>query len=144
MSQTGPTFAEFYRAYLAHHRHPLNRGLHLLAKLLAVAALLAAVGEKSVVLLFAAPVLAVAPCWLGHLCFERNRPVSWERPTASLLGTLAGWITRRPSRRQADAGPAPAPAGRPYYSLLADLKMSGEMLVSRRAVAASPDTNPRT
>jgi hypothetical protein len=143
MNPTDPTFAEFYRAYLAHHRHPLNRGLHLLAKLLAIAALVAAVGEKSVLLLLAALALAVAPCWLGHLCFERNRPVSWERPSASLLGTLAGWIKWRPSRRQADARAAPAPTGRPYYSLLADLKMCGEML-SRRAVAASRDTNPRT
>jgi hypothetical protein len=69
VSRSDPTFAEFYADYLAHHRHPLNRALHLLAKLLALASLLGAVGERSVALLLAAPALAVAPCWLGHLWF---------------------------------------------------------------------------
>jgi hypothetical protein len=177
VSRTGPTFAEFYAAYLTHHRHPLNRALHLLAKLLAAASLLGAARQRSVLLLLAAPALAVAPCWLGHLWFEGNRPVSWERPSASLLGTLAGWARRlaaparrlAPRRRPASPGLPPPPAavpptvpsaspaslaslaspeppaagaGRAYYSFLADLRMCGEMLVSRGgAVADSGDTS---
>jgi hypothetical protein len=119
VSRTDQAFADFYAVYLAHHRHPLNRALHLSAKLLAAGSLLGAAGLRSFLLLLAAPILAVAPCWLGHLWFEGNRPVSWERPSASLLGTLAGWAARlrprRPApegpaeRRQAGAGPAPAP-----------------------------------
>ena len=164
MSRTGPTFAEFYAAYLTHHRHPLNRALHLLAKLLAAASLLVAVRERSVLLLLAAPALAVAPCWLGHLWFEGNRPVSWERPSASLLGTLAAgarrlaapalrFASRRPASPRPASGanppgkaaaptapPTPPTAGRAYYSFLADLRMCGEMLVSRRGVAASGDS----
>jgi hypothetical protein len=88
MSQSDPTFSEFYADYLAHHRHPWNRALHLAAKLLALAGLAAAVYERSILLLLAVPVLAVAPCWIGHLLFEGDRPVSWTQPSASMLGTL--------------------------------------------------------
>ncbi|HXO18389.1 MAG TPA: Mpo1-like protein [Thermoanaerobaculia bacterium] len=130
MSRTEPTFAEFYQEYLAHHRHPLNRALHLLAKLLAVASLAGALYERSLLLLLAAPVLAVAPCWLGHLWFEGNRPVSWEQPSASLLGTLAGRLRSLAGRPPAGAGTSPS-GGRAYYSFVADLRMCGETLVSR-------------
>jgi hypothetical protein len=121
MSQSDPTFSEFYADYLAHHRHPWNRALHLAAKLLALAALAAAVYERSVLLLLAAPVLAVAPCWIGHLLFEGDRPVSWTQPAASLLGSLGRvcGIGGRPPRR---------PGVRPYYSFAADLRMCGAML----------------
>ena len=88
MNQGDPTFSVFYADYLAHHRHPWNRALHLAAKLLALAGLAAAVYERSVLLLLAVPVLAVAPCWIGHLLFEGDRPVSWTQPAASLLGSL--------------------------------------------------------
>jgi hypothetical protein len=150
MSQGEPAFSEFYAAYLEHHRQPLNRALHLLAKLLALASLAAAVVERSPLLLLAAPVLAVAPCWLGHLWFEGNRPVSWEQPAASLLGTLAGALRRLAPRRAGAARPGQPPAGRAYFSLLADLRMCGEMLVSRPPAAGShpaaepPDTSQPT
>jgi hypothetical protein len=119
----------------------------MLAKLLVVASLLAAVRGRSVALLLATPALAVAPCWLGHLLFERNRPVSWERPSASLLGALAGGVRRLARRRQAGARPAPPPAsrtGRAYYSLLADLRMCGETLVPGRAARASRNADEPT
>src|SRR6202043_252783 len=88
MSQSDPTFSEFYADYLAHHRHPWNRALHLAAKLLALAGLAAAVYERSVLLLLAVPVLAVAPCWIGHLLWGADRPSPWPQPAASLLGSL--------------------------------------------------------
>jgi len=161
MSQSDPTFSEFYADYLAHHRHPWNRALHLAAKLLAVAALAAAVHERSALLLLAVPVLAVAPCWIGHLLFEGNRPVSWTQPSASLLGAISGicglrglrrmgsiarrrgWRHRRPRRALPPAGrpsfatpPRPA-GGRPYYSFAADLRMCGAMLAPRGTARAS-------
>lgn len=159
MSQSDPTFSEFYADYLAHHRQPLNRALHLAAKLLALAALAAAWYERSVLLLLAVPFLAVAPCWIGHLLFEGNRPVSWSQPSASLLGAIAGicrvrvrgcgGIADRPGRLD---GPSPAPGrppagsgaepprqppGRPYYSFAADLRMCGAMLASWGTARAS-------
>jgi hypothetical protein len=135
MSQGDPTFSVFYADYLAHHRHPWNRALHLAAKLLALAGLVAAVYERSVLLLLAVPVLGVAPCWIGHLLFEGDRPVSWTQPAASLLGSLGricgignGGDTARP------------PGVRPYYSFTADLRMCGAMLglPARLATPAMP------
>src|SRR5260370_25966802 len=133
MSQSDPTFSEFYAGYLAHHRDPWNRALHLAAKLLALAGLAAAVYERSVLLLLAVPVLAVAPCWIGHLLFEGDRPVSWTQPAASLLGTLGricglGHFSHTP------------PGVRPYYSFAADLRMCGAMLArpGRPAAPAMP------
>src|ERR1700686_603511 len=161
MSQSDPTFSEFYADYLAHHRHPLNRALHLAAKLLAIAALAAAVHERSALLLLAVPVLAVAPCWVGHLLFEGNRPVSWSQPSASLLGTIGGicglrglrglrgmgssarWrrLGRRPEMPAPGLPSGPTPprpaGGRPYYSFAADLRMCGAMLIPRGTPRAS-------
>ncbi len=141
MRQDDPAFSEFYAGYLAHHRHPANRALHLLAKLLAVACLAGAAYAHSVLMLLAAPVLAVAPCWLGHLWFEGNRPVSWTRPAASLLGNLAtlGGRLPRGRHRPREAGPARPDGGRAYYSFLADLRMCGEMLAGRSASRSPSD-----
>jgi hypothetical protein len=156
MSQSDPTFAAFYAAYLADHRHPVNRALHLLAKLLAVGGIAAAAVARNPLLLLAVPVLAVAPCWLGHLLFEGNRPVSWTRPSASLLGALGGWLLRLGQlgqlgrfRGPAADWPAPGPAnqgrpsrplgGRAYYSFLADLRMCAGMLTGRDAAGVTSD-----
>jgi len=142
MNQGDPTFSEFYADYLAHHRDPWNRGLHLAAKLLALAALAAAVYERSVLLLLAAPILAVAPCWIGHLLFEGDRPVSWTQPAASLLGSL-GRICGIGGVGCTDGtgGRPPRPPGvRPYYSFAADLRMCAAMLglPARLAAPATP------
>jgi len=143
MSQGDPTFSEFYAGYLAHHRHPWNRALHLAAKLLALAGLATAVYERSVLLLLAVPVLAVAPCWIGHLLFEGDRPVSWTQPAASLLGTLAricglGGSGHPDPAPPHEALPPRPPAVRPYYSFAADLRMCGAMLLAALAKRAPP------
>jgi hypothetical protein len=135
MSQRDPTFSEFYAGYLAEHCHPANRALHLLAKLLAIAAIVAAAYERSLLLLLAAPVLAVAPCWLGHLWFEGNRPVSWTQPAASLLGTFSDLCRFG----RADSTRRPAGGGRAYYSFLADLRMCGEMLAGMGTARSSKE-----
>jgi len=131
------TFDEFYVAYLAQHRRPANRALHLLAKFAMVALLVVAVAERSWLALVAMPFAGVLPCWLGHLLVEHNRPTSWTRPAASLLGTLrAKFMFGR------GAG-----AGRPYWSFVADLRMCASMLGlgSEPASTAPVDaTNDRT
>jgi hypothetical protein len=124
------TFAEFYVAYRAEHRHPANRAFHLVAKVAMLAALAVAVVERSLLALGAVPVLGVAPCWLGHWLFERNLPTAWTRPAGSLLGALVGRLTGRGRR---EAGGA-----RPYYSLLADVVMCGDMLSGWVARVRSP------
>ncbi len=110
-------FPAFYEAYLRQHRHPLNRALHLFAKVAMAAALVAAMVFASLPLLVAAPILGVVPCWLGHL-IEGNRPTAFSLPSASLLGSLAAGLGGKRNPAQ----------GRPYYSFLADLKMCEGML----------------
>jgi hypothetical protein len=147
-SEREPAFPEFYAEYLAHHRHPANRALHLAAKLLALGAVAVAGAVHSPLPLLAAPALAVAPCWLGHLLFEHNRPVSWTRPSTSLLGTLWGSLGMARLARSARSAPAPADGAvrrsrragwRGYYSFLADLRMCGEMLSRKGAARASSE-----
>jgi hypothetical protein len=110
-------FETFYAAYLRQHRHPLNRALHLIAKLAMVGALAAGIARGSLALLIAAPLLGVLPCWLGHLV-EGNRPTALSLPSASLLGSFGQGLMgkRNPAH------------GRPYYSFLADLRMCQDML----------------
>lgn len=127
-SKVNEPFAEFYAAYLLQHRHPLNRALHLLAKLAMAAALVTAWLRGSLVLVAAVPFLGVLPCWLGHL-IEGTRPTVRSRPSASLLGFLAAVVRGRRDRAQ----------GRPYYSLLADFKMCGEMVRAAFSPASAHD-----
>ncbi len=127
MAWSSTAFESFYVAYRAQHAQPANRALHLLAKILALACLGAAFSRQSLAALLAAPVLAVAPCWIGHLLFERNRPASWDDPATSVLGTLARLLQRGNAGR----------SGRWYYSVLADLRMCAEMVGLARAGAAS-------
>ena len=133
MSSSRTAFEAFYEAYLEHHRHPVNRLLHLLAKVLAIVALVASVVRGSWLALAAAPLLAVLPCWLGHLVFERNRPTFWTHPGTSLLGTL----------RIRLFGGAGGDGGRPYYSLASDLLMCAAML-GLRGSGTSSATSERT
>ena len=119
MTASSPlTFEEFYAAYLLAHRHPANRALHLLAKVLMVAAAVVGVAVNSLAALLLVPIAAVAPCWLGHWLFEQNRPTAFTRPGASVLGALA-------ERMQ---GRTASSSGRPWYSFAADVRMCGEML----------------
>ena len=113
-----PSFEAFYAAYLREHRNPVNRALHLAAKVAMVLAVVTAAWARSLGLLLLVPVLGVAPCWLGHWCFEGNQPTSRTRPGASFLGTL---LMRGSGSR----------GGRPYYSFAADLRMCAAMLRGR-------------
>jgi hypothetical protein len=140
MSRTPATFGEFYAAYLAAHRHPANRALHLLAKLALLAVIVVAAIRREPLWLLALPVVAVAPCWLGHFLFEGNRPTSWTRPAASLLGALRAPFERRRTT-------AAEPHGeRRYWSFFADLRMCAAMLGlgSRVDPASRPDENEPT
>lgn len=119
-------FDEFYRLYLDQHRHPATRALHLLAKFLMVGALVFAAVRSSWIALLLAPLLAVLPCWLGHLLFDRNRPTSWTRPASSLLGTIG---------RVLGLGKGDGGGGRAFWSFAADLRMCAAMLGLRSGAA---------
>jgi len=75
------TYAEFWSRYLAAHRDPRTRALHYAGTLGAATclALAAAAGDWR---------WLVAPAWLGHLAFERNRPETFAHPLWSLLSDI--------------------------------------------------------
>ncbi len=113
----------------------MNRALHLAAKLAMLALVGLAAYRREPLWLLAVPVAAVAPCWLGHFFFEGNRPTSWTRPAASLLGALRAPFE---APRRARSG---ARHERRYWSFLADLRMCAGMLGWGRGVAPDPATD---
>jgi len=98
-------FGDFYTLYLANHRHPANRALHALGTTVSIAAIVYYTIHPSWTALLWLPVCAYGFGWLGHLLFERSRPVTaraiWWEPLADLrlfndllTGRLAGRRTQ--------------------------------------------------
>lgn len=91
------SFADFWPLYLAEHRRPLTRQMHVAGTLSAMLLLLAS--------LFGGPGLALvgigvgyALAWLAHFQVEGNRPATFSHPWWSLLGDLrmtALFLSRR-------------------------------------------------
>src|SRR3954469_15809153 len=79
-------FSEFYPAYLAEHREPATRRLHVLGTGLVLLILATALWTREWLWLLAAPVAGYGFAWLGHLFFERNRPTTFRHPFYSLAG----------------------------------------------------------
>lgn len=80
------TFERFWPIYLAEHRHPRNRRLHVIGTvsyLLLLAACLAAGGYRWLPLV---PAVAYGCAWSGHFLVERNRPATFSHPWLSLRG----------------------------------------------------------
>lgn len=139
MTSPRATFEEFYVAYLAAHRNPWNRALHLCAKFAMLALVAVAAWRRQPAWLLATPLAGVAPCWIGHLLFEGNRPTSWTRPAASLLGAVRALFERRVDAPR-------TPRERRYWSFLADLRMCAAMvgLAPRQPAPTAPrESDPR-
>jgi hypothetical protein len=112
------SFSAFYPVYLAMHRHPTNRRLHVLGNLLGLGAIIAAIALRDWWGLAAAPAFASGLAAIGHRYFEKNRPGVRDYP---VLGTLGSWrmtwdvlTGRRPPeqgpRRSRTTGTGRAPA----------------------------------
>ncbi|MGQ0636707.1 MAG: Mpo1-like protein [Planctomycetaceae bacterium] len=76
---------EFWGAYLAAHRSPLNRWLHVVGTVLSVGVAIAAVVTQSWWWLLLAAVVGYAPAWVGHAFVEHNRPLTATAPLRSLI-----------------------------------------------------------
>jgi hypothetical protein len=76
-------YPEFWNYYLAEHRHPVNRALHVLGTLASIGCwgLAMFVSWKWAL---AAPLCSYGPAWIGHFLIERNRPASFSHPVWSL------------------------------------------------------------
>lgn len=104
-------FAEFWPYYLAQHRHPLCRGLHLAGTLAALVCLGLALAVSPLWGL-AAPLVGYGLAWVGHFAFERNQPATFRHPLWSLRADVKMFglmVTGRlgraaPPEAQAEAG----------------------------------------
>ncbi len=107
-SQEFQTLAEFWPFYLGEHRSRLNRTLHCLGCLSALAWIGLAIGWGQPHLAWAALLSGYGFAWVGHFFVEGNRPASFRYPLKSfwcdwimLAYTLTGRI-----QREVDALPA--------------------------------------
>lgn len=82
------SFAEFYPHYLAEHRHPTDRVLHVIGTSLAFLTLLSSLILRQPWGLLLVPVFGYGFAWIGHFVFEKNRPTTFQYPLYSLLGDI--------------------------------------------------------
>lgn len=78
------TFNEFYPYYLGEHCNLTNRRLHLIGTSFAVLLASIAILSGYYVLILGALVQGYFFAWLGHYCFEKNRPATFKHPFYSV------------------------------------------------------------
>jgi len=86
------SFAEFYPFYLSEHANPTCRWLHFTGTSLVIGCIVAAIVTGNPWWLAAAPVCGYGFAWIGHFCFEHNRPATFTHPLYSLAGD---WVMYR-------------------------------------------------
>ena len=75
---------EFWPRYLAAHRDPRTRLLHVTGTLAATALVGAAVASRKPWLAAAGLVAGYGPAWFSHAFIERNKPETFRAPLRSL------------------------------------------------------------
>ena len=80
------TFGEFWPAYLAEHRNPVNRKLHFTGTSLVLILGLSTLLTGNWFFLIITPVAGYSFAWLGHFIIEKNRPMTFRHPWWSLIG----------------------------------------------------------
>jgi len=80
-----PDYRSFWLVYLAAHRRPATRALHMLGTALAGPLLLAGLALGNVWMVLAAPVIGYGFAWFSHGFVERNQPATLKHPLWSLF-----------------------------------------------------------
>lgn len=83
------TLKEFYPHYLAEHQNTINRLLHFIGIGLAGLCFVAAMLFHEVIFFALMPVSASVFAFIGHLCFEKNKPSTFRYPLWTLIGDFA-------------------------------------------------------
>ena len=69
---------KYYEHYLSLHQNKWNRRLHVIGQFATLVFIGLCVQEQEWFLLFLAPLIVYPFAWLGHLFFEKNRPLAWK------------------------------------------------------------------
>ncbi len=77
-------FEEFWPRYLAAHRDPRTRAMHVAGTLAGSALVLAAAATRTPWLALAGLAAGYGPAWASHFFIEKNRPETLRAPLASL------------------------------------------------------------
>lgn len=78
------TFEDFWPYYVREHSSALNRTLHFVGSMAAIAVLGAMILTGQWLLFFALPVAGYSFAWIGHFFIEKNRPATFTYPFWSL------------------------------------------------------------
>ncbi|MGR4064696.1 MAG: Mpo1-like protein [Vulcanimicrobiaceae bacterium] len=78
-------FEAFWARYLAAHRDPRTRALHVAGTIAASALVGTAIAFRKPWLAVAGLVAGYGPAWFAHAVFERNRPATFQAPVASFV-----------------------------------------------------------
>lgn len=78
------TYEQFWLFYLAEHRNPRCRALHLVGTAIVIGAAVAALALRDARLLAICPFAGYGFAWVGHFGFEHNRPATFRYPLWSL------------------------------------------------------------
>jgi hypothetical protein len=82
-------FREFYPLYVAGHQNRLCRLMHFVGSALALAILGYVLVKRDWQWLLAVPLAAHGLAWIGHVVFEKNRPLLFVHP---LKGWAGAWV----------------------------------------------------
>jgi hypothetical protein len=83
--QSSPDYKSFWPIYLAAHRRPATRAIHMAGTGAGFLLILAAILLRSPWLLLAAIVAGYAFAWISHGVVERNKPATFRHPLWSIF-----------------------------------------------------------
>jgi hypothetical protein len=86
MNKRYESFREFYPFYLSEHANPACRRMHFIGTTLVIACLVTALLTRNVWWIAGALAAGYGFAWIGHYCFEHNRPATFTYPLYSFIG----------------------------------------------------------